>query len=346
MVGQLELYTDNAIHKKIPQTQYLGSKQKLVKWITEYLPPCDSIFDAFSGSGIVGYELKKIGKRVICNDFLTSSYYYANAFIENSKVTLTKDDMYFLRRPNPKRKDYMEHHFANVFYTKEECQFLDNLHANIVELNDVYKQSLAYAAAVRTCIQKIPGGKFRSNLLKYRDKNFPHYRPKFIKNIEKTFLNFLIGYNDAVFDNGQINEAYNEDIFTLLPMIKVDAVYFDPPYGGSGFDYERDYFFAELFTNYYGQIDTFNGKTKTYPVFKESGFNKKSKLHSAFLKLFESASHIPIWLISYNNRSIPPYNEFIALIKKFKSEINHYEKNYAYKVGNNGALKEYLFVCK
>ena len=70
MVGQLELYTDSTIHKKIPQTQYLGSKQKLVKWIIEYLPPCDSIFDAFSGSGAMSYAFKKLLNKFIFNYFL------------------------------------------------------------------------------------------------------------------------------------------------------------------------------------------------------------------------------------------------------------------------------------
>ena len=345
MVGQLELYTDSTIHKKIPQTQYLGSKQKLVKWIIEYLPPCDSIFDAFSGSGAMSYAFKKLGKRVICNDFLKSSYYYVHAFIENSTVRLSEKEILSLLTPNQNKDDYIEKHFTDVFYTREECRFLDNLYANIQSLVEPYKRSLALASVVRTCIQKMPGGKFRSGLLRYRKPDFPHFRPKFTADIKNTFLKFLTGYNQAVFDNGQINEAYNDDIFNLLPRIKVDAVYFDPPYGGSGFDYERDYFFVELFTSYYGQIKAFNGKTKTYPIFKESGFNKKTQLHASCLKLFESANHIPIWLISYNNRSIPSYNEFITLIKKFKPKINHYEKSYAYKVGNNKALKEYLFVC-
>lgn len=340
------LFPEEFIFKQIPRTQYLGSKQKLIRWILNHLPPCNSILDAFSGSGVVSYELKKKGKCIICNDFLTSSYYYAKAFVENSNVILTDDDIDFLLSFNPRRKDYIERHFTNVFYTKEECQFLDNLRANIIELKNEYKQSIAYAAVVRTCIQKIPGGKFRADLLKYRNENFPHYRPKFTKQIEKTFLYFLMGYNNAIFDNGQKNKAYNEDIFDLLPNVKVDMVYFDPPYGGSGFNYERDYFFVELFVNYYGQIEVFNGKTKTYPIFKESGFNKKTQLHKSFLDLFERAKHIPIWVISYNNRSIPPYDEFISLIKKFRSKIDLYEKNYAYKSGNNKTLKEYLFVCK
>lgn len=345
MVGQLKLYTDSAIYKKIPQTQYLGSKQKLVRWITEYLPPCDSIFDAFSGSGVVSYAFKKLGKRVICNDFLKSSYYYVHAFIENSTVRLSEKEILSLLTPNQKKDDYIEKHFSEVFYTREECKFLDNLYANIQSLENPYKRSLAFAAAIRTCIQKMPGGKFRSDLLRYRKPDFPHFRPKFTADIKDTFLKFLTGYNQAVFDNEKENRAYNSDIFALIPSIKVDMVYFDPPYGGSGFDYERDYFFVELYTAYYGRITEFNGKTRNYSNFKESGFNKKTTVSASLYKLFENSTHIPVWVISYNNRSIPEFNEFYKTIKHFKGSVKFYEKEYSYKHGNNKNLKEYLFVC-
>lgn len=342
---QTALFDDIAF-KKLPSTQYLGSKQKLVRWIIENSPRCDSVFDAFSGSGVVAYNFKKTGKRIICNDFLTSSYYYAKAFIENNKIRLDNEDLKKLLVSNEKKKNYITKHFANVFYTYKECEFIDNIYANIQEFRDPYKKALAFAALIRTCIQKMPGGKFRSNILKYRDKSYIHYRPKFSRNIKDTFREFLVGYNHAVIDNEKENKVYNENIFDILPNIHTDMVYFDPPYGGSGFNYERDYFFVEVLTNFYGKIDKFNGVTKTYDNLRHSGFVNKSELHDSFLRLFERADHIPIWVISYNNRSIPEYDEFMKLIKKFRNDVVIHEKPYSYKIGNNVGLKEYLFVCR
>ncbi len=337
---------DDIILKKLPSTQYLGSKQKLAGWIIKHSPKCDSVFDAFSGSGVVAYSFKKTGKRVICNDFLTSSYYYAKAFIENNKITLNDEDINKLFLLNKNRRNYITKHFSNVFYTSEECEFIDNTYANILEIKNQYKRAIAFAALVRTCIQKMPGGKFRSNLFKYRNKEYIHYRPKFSRDIRETFKEFLIGYNSAIFDNHKENKAYNKNIFDILPKVQTDMVYFDPPYGGSGFNYEKDYFFIEVLTKFYGKIGKFNGVTKTYESLRHSGFVKKTELHSSFLKLFEMADHIPIWVISYNNRSIPEYNDFMKLIKKFRRDVVVHEKPYSYKIGSNVGLKEYLFVCR
>ena len=331
--------------KKFPTTQYLGSKQKLIEWIINRTPKVDSILDAFSGSGVVSYYFKRKGVKVLSNDFLRSSFYYSKALIENNKTTLSKEDVNMLLSENKSKKNYVESNFADFFYTREECIFIDNLIANIEKLDDQYKRALALSCLIRTCIQKIPGGKFRRNLLKYRDKNFKHYRPKFIRDIKETFLSFVNKFNAAVFDNGKENKAYNDNIFDLIKNIKTDAIYFDPPYGGSGFDYEKDYFFIELIAKYYGQINEFFGKSKVYKDLQFSGFNKNHLLLESFDNLFSSAKHIPLWIISYNNRSLPKFEEFTDLIKKYKKISQVYEKEYHYKIGDSKGLKEYLFIC-
>jgi len=329
----------------MPSTQYLGSKQKLIGWILSHIPECNSVLDAFSGSAVVAYNLKRIGKRVIANDYLTSSYLFAKALVENNTVRLKGDEITSLFRKNPGKDDYLERHFAGVFYTNAECYFLDNLHSNILELSDEYKRSIAFSAAVRTCIQKMPGGKFRANLLKYREKSFKHYRPKYTKSIEDTFRRFLQAYNDAVFDNGKQNEAHNENIFDLLGVVNADLAYFDPPYGGTGFDYQRDYFFVELYTRDYGKIEKFNGVTKTYESSLQDEF-KRSTLNRSLKRLFESSSRIPIWIISYNNRSLPKLEEFKDLIEQFRHIEAVHSHKYSYKSGNSAGLEELLFICK
>lgn len=333
--------------KRFPQTQYLGSKQKLIEWVINRVPTkVQSIFDAFSGSGVVSYYLKRKGMAVISNDFLKSSYYYSKALIENNNIRLSESDIYSLTLSNPNKDNYIEKNFSNFFYTKEECRLIDNLYANIVNLNNEYKKALAFSALIRTCIQKIPGGKFRRNLLKYRNKDFVHYRPKFTKDIKETFNRFIIEFNNSVFDNEKENKSYNKNVFDIINKINTDAVYFDPPYGGSGFDYEKDYFFVELLTKYYGNINNFYGKSKCYHDLQFSGFNKKNLLNDSFRRLFENSKHIPIWIISYNNRSLPKFEEFTSLIKKYKSIEEVYEKEYHYKIGDSKDLKEYLFICR
>lgn len=331
---------------QFPMTQYYGSKRRLVKWILLHTPDCTSVLDAFSGSGVVAYAYKQQGKRVIANDLLTSSYLFAKATVENNHVRLSDDEIERLFTPHPYCQPYIEQHYAGVLYLAEECRFLDNLYANISELDDPYKRSIALAAAVRTCVYKMPGGKFRPNLLPYRSPEHPYHKPKFQKPIEDVYRSFLLAYNAAVFDNGQANLALNADILDIVFTTQVDLAYFDPPYGGSDYDYLRDYFFVELYTRNYGQIYKFSGEVKRYGEPRHSGFRLISEVRSSLQALFERAAHIPYWVISYNNRSRPSKEELTDLIRMFKPKITVVGQYYAYKSGNNEGLREYLLICQ
>ena len=330
----------------MPITQYLGSKRKLIPWILSKLPKCNTVCDAFSGSASVSYHLKKMKKQVISNDYLTSSYMFSKALVENQNAKLTNKDKTSLIKPNPNKKCEIQKHFSNIFFNDEECQFLDNLYANIINIKNQYKQSIAYSAAIRTCIQKMPGGKFRPNMLKYRDPNFIHYRPKYSRRIQDTFLDFLDQYNNAIFSNGQDNQSYNMDVFELLRSHKnIDVIYFDPPYGGSGFNYQKDYFFAEYFVKDYGKIQKFNGATKSYQGDLKDSFGA-SKINASLKSIFELSMDIPTWIISYNNRSTPKFEELEQMIKEFRNIDSIHTCEYRYKAGNNKNLEEMLFICK
>ena len=89
--------------RKLPQTQYLGSKQKLAQWIFDCSPKdIDIVFDAFSGASSVGYYFKTKGKQIISNDFLKFNYHIGKAVIENKATVLTQEDIDLLFSENKK----------------------------------------------------------------------------------------------------------------------------------------------------------------------------------------------------------------------------------------------------
>lgn len=310
-----------------------------------HTPECESVLDAFSGSGVVAYEYKRQGKRVIANDLLTSSYYFSKATVENNDTKLSDEEIEGLFATNDECQPYLQEQYAGVLYPVEECRFLDNLHANISELGSPYKRSIAFAAAVRTCIYKMPGGKFRPNLLPYRSPSHQYHKPKFLKPIEEVYRSFLQAYNLAVFDNGQDNLALNSNILDAVSNIEVDLAYFDPPYGGSDIDYLRDYFFVELYTRDYGQPNELRGEVKRHEDPRRSGFRLSGEAGSSLKRLFEHSVHIPWWIVSYNNRGIPAQNELIQLLRRYRSSIQIVSRDYAYKGGDNRRLQELLLIC-
>lgn len=160
-------------------------------------------------------------------------------------------------------------------------------------------------------------------------------------------MDLLPKYNQAVFDSRRENRSYNRNILDLLPELRdVDLVYFDPPYCDSHADYQSFYHLLETYTEYWKDKQFVNG-VKRYEPQRFSGFDKKKDVVASFEKLFESAAHIPHWLISYNDRSFPDIETFEGMLAKYKNvRVEH--KEYTSSRGGKGSVagsKEILFVC-
>ncbi len=146
---------------KLPKTQYLGSKERLANWIYENSPKnIDTVFDAFSGTSVVGYIFKTKGKRVIGNDFLKFNFHIGKAVIENKDQTLDNRDLRILFKQNDKADTLIEKVFTGVFFERDQAQFLDNFRANVDLLESDTKQSLALAIMNRALTRKILLGHF------------------------------------------------------------------------------------------------------------------------------------------------------------------------------------------
>jgi len=117
-------------------SNYVGSKRRMLEHIWKMLDDneikFDSVFDAFSGGGMVSLMFKWMGKSVVANDLLTSSAITAICLLENESVPLTAQDIHFLCTNQP--KDYgtfVLDNFKDKFFTEKECYFLDKFRRNI-----------------------------------------------------------------------------------------------------------------------------------------------------------------------------------------------------------------------
>ena len=73
-----------------PGTRYMGSKNKIIYEIWNILEDheFDSFLNLFEGSNVVSYFKKKKNKEVITNDFMSISYFFSKAIVENYLTTL------------------------------------------------------------------------------------------------------------------------------------------------------------------------------------------------------------------------------------------------------------------
>ena len=95
--------------EKLP-LPYTGNKKKLVYNIHNVLRKknlkFDTVLDAFSGSATISFLFKMMGKQVLSNDLLTSSYMNSVAFVENPGIKLSDEEKEFLlNNENPDKDD-------------------------------------------------------------------------------------------------------------------------------------------------------------------------------------------------------------------------------------------------
>ena len=337
---------------KFPEPQYLGAKHIHRGWIAQFIPEdVSTVLDAFSGSQSIAYMFKQLGKKVITNDFLSFNNSIGKALIENSVNKLDPSDLeiLFSNNDNPSRFNLIEDLYSDLFFLAEEAAFADSFRSNVHKLSSQYKQALALSIMCRSMTRKVTMGHFaHTQALAYASDPIRIKRNRsLIRPLKDIFLDLLPEYNAAVFDNSKDNISYNKNILDLLPILKnVDLVYFDPPYCNSHADYQSFYHLLETYVEYWKDKQFVNG-TKRYEPKRYSGFDKNSEAISNLQLMFERATHIPTWLVSYNDRSYPDIETMVNLIKPYRN-VRVERKTYSSGRGGQGSVagsSEILLVC-
>ncbi len=333
---------------KYPATRYMGSKQSLLKQIASATQSFEfeTVLDLFSGTGVVGYMFKALGKKVISNDYMTMNSTVSNAIITNSKVKLSKKDISILLSTSSSHDEFISETFKGIYYTDEENSFIDKVRGNIGNLKGSMKQDLAMSALIRACVKKRPRGIFTYTGFRYNDG-----RKDLKMSFEEQFLAAIEALNNAVFDNGFSHKSHNKDSMNINT--KADLVYIDPPYYSPASDneYVRRYHFVEGLSRGWKDVEmqweTKTKKFKNYPT----PFSTRNGAYDAFDKLFEKHKD-SILVISYSSNSFPTKDEMLSLLSKYKPEVEVVAIDYTYSIGNQGhkvndnknRVQEYIFI--
>lgn len=328
-----------------PTINYIGNKEKIVDWISSLLPTdANTFLDVFAGGCSVAYMAKKKGLQVFANDIMKINFNIAKALIENSNETLTKQDVDLIFQGDPV-KGFMTENYTDYYYFEEECMQLDQYRDNIEKLSTQFKKSLALILMRRAMIRKMPYSRFtikwdKVKQLRDEDFSYQHYKRRrhyHNQSFRFHFENNLKEYNEAVFDNGKKNKAYNLDVYEAISKIKADIIYMDPPYAGT----MNDYF------GFYGLLDSYITRTIEEPF--NNNFIDKNTILEQFDNLFRGLKKYKYWMLSYNSRSKPSKDELIKLLYKYTDNVTVHEMPYAYQVTGKEKKKkdiEYLFVAK
>jgi len=351
IIDQQSLFPD--LTADFPSTRYQGSKAKLVDWIWNQIEGLDfdTCLDAFGGTGVVAYRMKKEAKQVTYNDLLRFNYHFGVALIENNKVLLQPDEIKWLfqRHSDIRYPTFIQDTFSEVYFTNEENLWLDQTITNIRHLSNPYKFSIAFFALCQACIIKRPYNLFHRKNLYIRfaevERSFGN-KTTWDRPFEEWFRIFIGEANKAVHDNGRTNRALNSDAIDVPGHF--DLVYIDTPYiskNGVAVDYYWFYHFLEGLTMYdeWGQHIDYTSKHRRLKPQSNDWLDKK-KIHTAFDRLFQRYQR-SIIVVSYRSDGIPSESELLSLLQRYKQNVRvEYFGHYKYVLSTNSESKEILLI--
>lgn len=329
-----------------PRLRYMGSKYRMIPHLTRIFATLqfDHALDAFSGSGVVAYALKAMGKRVTTNDFLNFPATVACALVENRNVSLDDEDVARILSPSADHRDFIQKTFAGLYFPQEDLEFLDSAWSHI-DCLPRYKQALALSALFHAAARKQPRGVFTIVDFRYDDGR------RFLRMpLRDLFVESSAQYNRMVFDNGQDNTSLCRDVFDIDPF-GFDLVYLDPPYAPprDDNDYIKRYHFLEGLSVYWrGQHimeDTVTKKLKK----RFTPFAYKRTIVDALTQTIERFKSSTI-VLSYSSNSIPSKDVILGILREFKSSVEVHEIPHVYSFGTHEAalrreVHEYVFVA-
>jgi len=327
-------------------TNYIGSKQKLIDWIWKATPDdVTSAVDAFSGSAVVAYMYKSKGLGVHAVDRLAYCYHIARAIVENDSTTLLDETIDSLLADNSKSKDFVRKHFGGVYFEPGVHAVIDTVRSNI-DSTDLsgFRKDIALFALGKACITGKGGfGHFGTTQKQEGRADSPkQFKERFASNCRRI--------NALVFKGEKPCKAFQGDTRKVLPNIKADVAYFDPPYATefSQTNYERAYHFVEgLMTYWDGKEIQTDTKTRQYAIPTEVTQSNASQFFTDFLG---AAKHIPHWIISYRDQAYPTEKEIKKIVadagKNSRMQTREHQYHISAKHSENSTAKEHLFVCE
>lgn len=344
---QESVLTAAARSLRFPRMRYMGSKYKVVPALLDIFAGLefDTAMDAFSGSGVVGYTLKALGKQVVANDFLKFSATIADGAIANSSHVLTAGDLEKITSPSADGRDFIERTFSGLYFPADDLRFLDAAWSHIATMSGPTR-SLAIASLCLAAARKQPRGVFTITDLRYDDGRRQLHTP-----LRDQFLEAAAEYNDCVFDNGRDNRATCGDIFEADPS-GIDLVYLDPPYAPPRDDncYIKRYHFLEGLSVYWDGLRIME-KTKTKKLEKRyTPFSYKSTIRDALSRTFRHFSNSTI-VLSYSSNSVPSHDEVVALLRREKGSVEVHTIPHRYSFGTHATAvrreaHEYIFIAR
>jgi adenine-specific DNA methylase len=254
-----------------------------------------TFLDAFLGGGSVSLYAKAQGFSVISTDIAERAIVVGEALIANSRVRLTREDVLRLARDDGGEQGRVESEYSPSVFTKQQARFIDRALRTASETLDPAKAALYRLLAIRVALLAHPMSQVRKGTIhrletgeieSITESCLYHYVDGLRLTRPDRLWEIAQAINAGVFQGeGQV---LKRSVLEALPEIEAGVAYFDPPYPGV-MSYEKEYKIID---------EVLEGRSRpTSPFTAKDGA-------SVLDQLFESAKHIPVWVLSLGNEVV------------------------------------------
>jgi adenine-specific DNA-methyltransferase len=303
--------------------------------------------DAFSGSGVVSYLLKRQGFAVTANDMLQFPGVLAAAVVVNNTVRLTSADVARITGPAADDRDFIRKTFTGVFFDPDDLAFLDSAWSHIAAMRGP-KRALAISALVLSAARKQPRGVFTisGDLSSYDDG-----RRDLHISMRDHFIEHVGDYNRAVFAGPEARVTRQEA--SQMEALRYDLVYLDPPYAPPSDDncYVKRFHFLEGLSRYWDG-DTLMMDTLTRKLPKPvTGYSNKRTIVEAFRDTFKRFGDARTIVLSYGSNALPDRETITNLLLEVKRDVEVRAIPHTYHYGTHQAaarrsVDEFIFIAR
>lgn len=332
-----------------PRVRYMGSKYRLLPHLADVFKELGgaTALDAFSGSGVVSYLLKRQGFSVTANDMLEFPGTLAAATVVNQSTVLTAEDVERVTGPAADERDFIRRTFDGVFYTAEDRAFLDSAWSHIASMEGD-KRALAISALVLSAARKQPRGVFTiSGDLSHYDDGRRDLR----LSMRDHFSEHVAHYNAAVFAGPPARVTRQEA--SVIEALPYDVVYLDPPYAPPSDDncYVKRFHFLEGLSRYWeGDTLMLNTNTKKLPK-PHTGYSHRRTIVEALRDTFERFQDSGALVLSYGSNALPDMDTILTLLREVKNDVEvraipHTYHYGTHKTATRRVVDEYIFIAR
>lgn len=348
--------------EKVKRLDYIGSKYKLLDWISEnILRVTDNesfdnlkIADIFSGTGIVSYHFRKNKAIVLSNDselysFTISKAMNISVYSESCEKMINSIHKDIEENKYENTFGYITKHYSpyenceRKFFTIDNAKIIDYIRQKI----EIYKKDLKDQDYIFLLASLIVSADNVSNVPAVYGCFLKNFKKKALKKLEyipvhkntELALDGSASYNIDVLSENFINEIKNND---------TDVIYMDPPYNER--QYSKNYFPLNMIAKSPQELlsePTLGGKTGIPQDCFISSFCKKSgnACENAFRFLCENLKARWIF-ISYNSESIIEKEKMLNILNEF-GKVSVIEKEYKrfknFRYNKDVSINEFLF---